>query len=167
MTLVEVLELVYLRTDEDFSDRDDTLDKLMKFGINQAYKQIRTTVDKRTTEADIAYAEKIDIPTDFFEMIQLSQGTALLSELDYDIVADKLLMKNQTITAGSLHLFYVNVPGNLSNDTDVVDLRDIYKDALTSYASYVYLLATGKAEIANIYLKEYLSIVSTGKEAKQ
>lgn len=164
MTLVEVLELVYLRTDEDFSDRESSIDKLMKFGINQAYKQVRTTVDKRTNETDIAYSQKIILPTDFHEVLEIKHGTDLLSNLDYDIIGNQLIPRNQTITNGNLHLLYVNVPNNLVSDTDNIDLRDIYIDAITAFASYVYLLATGKPELANFYLKEYMTIVGTQQE---
>lgn len=164
MTLVEVLELVYLRTDEDFSDRETSMDKLLKYAINQAYRQIRTKVDKRTTESDVVYGQKFILPSNFFEMIEVKNGTTNLSDLDYDIIGNQFILRNQNITSGNLHLFYINVPTTLVNDTDVIDLRDIYIDALTAYASYVYLLSTGKAEIANFYLTEYTKIITPVQE---
>lgn len=160
MTFKNIIDMALYRIDVEVASPETESLAVIKNGINQAYMIIASTADQRTTDTTLTYAEKIILPTDLVSIVNLKHiTTGDLSEVDYYTIADLLYIKSKDAQSGTLTLTYVKSPAALVNDTDVINLKDIYAYALTSYAAYMYQLFRKKYSAAQLLLQEFNSMI--------
>jgi len=162
LTLKEIIDLAYFRCDEDIEDRETMIDKIVINAINQGYCFISTTKDKKTKVASLTYSEKISLPTDYFELVEIKHSSyGILAKTDYLIEGDLLIPKVGEITTGTFTLTYIFIPVFVTAETTALGLKDIYCTSLAAYAAYQYMLSQKQYQSATMFLNEFNMILNS------
>lgn len=155
MNYGEILDLVYSFIDE--LDNDEQIIKIIKEAVNHAYLTIANDIDKKSALITIPYSKVIDLPEDSNTIIDISSGNKILSNRDYSIKADKIVM--HTNKYNSLDLYYTLKANKLVLDSDVVNIDDRYIYNIVLYGAYAYAVHRKKVELANLLSKDMNELI--------
>lgn len=163
MNLSYLMEYTYNRIDEEFTDREPQIDNIVKNAIAQAEIYIGTFIDKMSTTITLQYAARMTLPIDFVEVIELSHTTyGKLSEVDYEIKADLLIPLVEGIKTGTFTLVYHKKPAKIENESSSLQIKDGYALACSAFACYQYAMSMNRVEQAQVFLKEFFTMIGGG-----
>lgn len=155
MTYGEILDLVYSFIDE--LDNDTQIIKIIKEAVNHAYLTIANDIDKKSALITLGYSKVIDLPQNINTVIDITSNNKVLSNRDYSIKADKIIM--HTNKYPSLDLYYTKKATKLSNDSDVVNVNDRYIYNIVLYGAYAYAIHRKKIDLANLLSKDMNELI--------
>jgi hypothetical protein len=135
---------------------------IIKNAINYAYVLLATQVDKKVTSKDVAYAKVITVPSDFASLVALLDGSIELSELDYDLKGNAIVMHiDEDDVTSPMKLHYIQSPAKLVADSDTVSINDVCCSAISTYGAYAYALSSGELQKATLLLGEFNNFLKT------
>lgn len=156
MNFLDIRTLAKNRIDE--LDLDPQIDVIVDNAINYAYQFIATRVEKKTKTTKLAFGKIIDLPTDFFSLVYISNNNRELRQDEYELKGDKLIIKSIDVT-GDIDITYVYFPELLKLDTDLFEIKDMYAIATATYAHYSYMMYRKNPQVAQMLYNEFLSIL--------
>ena len=192
MKLNYILTMALSRVDETLEDVDSIALSVMKNAVNQAYIDVRSTIDRRVIPYTIDPATNpVELPADCIEIIRIVHSVeGEYSDSEYYRDGDQLYFYPR-IPAGTFTLSYVQAPTLAlegdppEEDTSLeedpppeedpspeeedpylieIDVKDIYVHAIITFAAYAYQLYRRKYASADILLREYQSFMQPEAE---
>jgi hypothetical protein len=191
MKLNYILTMALSRVDETLEDVDSIALSVMKNAVNQAYIDVRSTIDRRVIPYTIDPATNpVELPADCIEIIRIVHSVeGEYSDSEYYRDGDQLYFYPR-IPAGTFTLSYVQAPTlaleedppeedtSLEEDSSLeedppleedpylieIDVKDIYVHAIITFAAYAYQLYRRKYASADILLREYQSFMQPEAE---
>lgn len=158
MTFEDLINVTLDRIDEDKVDTDPVALSVVKAGINTGYQILSTATDPKSKEFTYLFEKSKKLPDDFNEFIEVSHDlTGDLSTNDYEKRADLLYVTNRSIKNGNIKITYVAFPAQLSNLTDIAQIKDTYLTAISAYGAYMYQVHRKKYQAASMLLNEFNS----------
>jgi len=170
MKLIDILEKALSRSDETMDDIDKTALSVTMNGINQAYVDVRSTIDRRIKPYTTVAANVIELPQDCIEVSRVVHSIdGEYSPEEYYRDGDHLHFFPE-IQDGEFDIFYVQAPvfpvadlepeeeGFAVPDIDI-DVKHMYVNAIIAYAAYSYQLYRRKYSAAQLLLQEYQVIL--------
>lgn len=137
---------------------------IIKSGINTAYLLIASSVDPRSKTFEYPYESPKQVPADFGTLINIEHDTlGDLSSNDFEQRADLIYIRNKAYKSGNIKLTYTYQPEKLVADTDIVDVKDMFLNAIAAYGAYVYQLYRRKYSAAQMLMSEFNSFIGGGQ----
>lgn len=180
MKLRDILSMALARVDETLEDVDSIALSVMKNAVNQAYIDVRSTIDRRVIPYTIDPATNpVELPADCIEVIRIVHSVEGEYSPKESYRSGDQLYFYPRIPAGTFTLSYVQAPtlaleGDPSLEEDPpleedpylieIDVKDIYVHAIITFAAYAYQLYRRKYASADILLREYQSFMQPEAE---
>lgn len=167
-TLKDVRDAVLHRIGEDVLDTDPDILSIVNNGINDGYMLIRSTVDQRLKSFKVAFNNPLIIPeaenintSDVINIIHNKDGR--LSVNEYTINGNQIYFLSP-LTKGELTIEGIETPKKAIQDTDVINVKDMYIPAIISYGAYTHQLHRRKYSSAQLLLAEFQSYIGQSIE---
>ena len=143
---------------------DEIIDKVVYDAINYGYKQVATLVDKQIKEIILDYADKIELPDDFYEVDKIICNGVKLSENDYYVSGATLFITNKDFKkeTNKFNVLYICYPPTLILDDDLPITRESFDYLIVIYGAYSVLLYKKRYNMAEMLFSEYSAIVHGG-----
>lgn len=180
MKLRDILSMALARVDETLEDVDSIALSVMINAVNQAYIDVRSTIDRRVIPYTIDPATNpVELPADCIEVIRIVHSVEGEYSPKESYRSGDQLYFYPRIPAGTFTLSYVQAPtlaleGDPSLEEDPpleedpylieIDVKDIYVHAIITFAAYAYQLYRRKYASADILLREYQSFMQPEAE---
>lgn len=180
MKLRDILSMALARVDETLEDVDSIALSVMINAVNQAYIDVRSTIDRRVIPYTIDPATNpVELPADCIEVIRIVHSVEGEYSHNESYRSGDQLYFYPRIPAGTFTLSYVQAPTlalevvpSLEEDPPLeedpylieIDVKDIYVHAIITFAAYAYQLYRRKYASANILLREYQSFMQPEAE---
>lgn len=158
-TFIDVVNSALTRVNEDPTDADAEVLQVIKDGINEGYLILASNVDQRTKDLSFSYVKGYVLPDDFVSIVNISHNTlGDLSDKDYEKIANLLYIRAKDAQSGTITLKYIYLPTLLTADTDAINLKSIYMQALIVYVAYAYYVYRKKTDVANMFYTEFVML---------
>lgn len=167
MKLRDILSMALARVDETLEDVDSIALSVMINAVNQAYIDVRSTIDRRVIPYTIDPATNpVELPADCIEVIRIVHSVEGEYSPKESYRSGDHLYFYPRIPAGTFTLSYVQAPTlALEGDPSLeIDVKDIYVHAIITFAAYAYQLYRRKYASADILLREYQSFMQPEAE---
>lgn len=180
MKLRDILSMALARVDETLEDVDSIALSVMINAVNQAYIDVRSTIDRRVIPYTIDPATNpVELPADCIEVIRIVHSVEGEYSPKESYRSGDQLYFYPRIPAGTFTLSYVQAPTlalevvpSLEEDPPLeedpylieIDVKDIYVHAIITFAAYAYQLYRRKYASADILLREYQSFMQPEAE---
>lgn len=192
MKLRDILSTALARVDETLEDVDSIALSVMINAVNQAYIDVRSTIDRRVIPYTIDPATNpVELPADCIEVIRIVHSVEGEYSHNESYRSGDQLYFYPRIPAGTFTLSYVQAPTLAleedppEEDTSLeedpppeedpspeeedpylmeIDVKDIYVHAIITFAAYAYQLYRRKYASADILLREYQSFMQPEAE---
>lgn len=169
MKLSDILSIALSRVDETISDVDSTALTVTRNAVNQAYIDVRSTLDRRVSiYTPDTITIPLELPDDCIEVTKVIHSIeGEYAESEYYRNGDHLYFYANVPSNGKLNLSYVKAPTiTLTGEptTIEIDVKDIYAHAIITFAAYAYQLYRRKYAAADILLREYQSFIQPEAE---
>ena len=143
---------------------DEIIDKVVFDAVNHGYKQVATLVDKQIKNITLNYADKIELPIDYYDVVKIVCNDVQLSENDYYISGSYLFITNKDFKAdtNTFDMLYIYYPNSLELDDDLPVTRESFDYLIIMYGAYSVLLYKKRYNMSEMLFNEYSSIVNGG-----
>ena len=149
-------------------ENDEKVKKITEAGLNAALRLIASTYGKTksllfTPLKNVPYT----LPNDFLFLQLLMQDANILSENDYMIKSDFILITDPDIADTELSLIYTYTPALLTikdNSNTELPVNSLYEHAVINYACYHIAMQVGRMDIADKFLNDFTLSTGIGKE---
>jgi hypothetical protein len=178
MKLRDILSMALARVDETLEDVDSIALSVMINAVNQAYIDVRSTIDRRVIPYTIDPATNpVELPADCIEVIRIVHSVEGEYSPKESYRSGDQLYFYPRIPAGTFTLSYVQAPTlalevvpSLEEDPPLeedpylieIDVKDIYVHAIITFAAYAYQLYRRKYASAQMLLQEFNSFIGGG-----